>query len=85
MPSEKPVASANGTDEADLAKAFQELARGEQTASALEDQLTSMEARIEELLARAEREQQEAASGERQEPSSRDGSHEAQTDTREPK
>ncbi|GAB1735477.1 hypothetical protein NU219Hw_g3105t1 [Hortaea werneckii] len=85
MPSEKPVASANGTDEADLAKAFQELARGEQTASALEDQLTSMEARIEELLARAEREQQEAASGERQEPGSRNGSHEAGTNTHEPK
>ncbi|KAI7170340.1 hypothetical protein KC343_g6075 [Hortaea werneckii] len=85
MPSEKPVASTNGTDEADLAKAFQELARGEQTASALEDQLTSMEARIEELLARAEREQQEAASGERQESNSSDGTHGAQTDTREPK
>ncbi|TKA25841.1 hypothetical protein B0A50_05596 [Salinomyces thailandicus] len=62
MAADRPVASADGTEEADLAKAFQELARGERTATALENQLSSMEAKIEELLARAERDQQEAES-----------------------
>ncbi|KAF7504306.1 hypothetical protein GJ744_002495 [Endocarpon pusillum] len=37
--------------EADMAKAFQELARGEQTASALESRLTEVERRIDQLLA----------------------------------
>lgn len=40
-------------------QAFQELAKGERTATVLENQLSTMEAKIEELLARAEREQQE--------------------------
>ncbi|GAB7345393.1 hypothetical protein MBLNU457_3735t1 [Dothideomycetes sp. NU457] len=40
-------------EEADLAKAFQELAKGEQTATALENHLTALEARIEALLAQA--------------------------------
>ena len=40
-------------------QAFQELAKGERTATALENQLSAMEAKIEELLAQAEREQQE--------------------------
>lgn len=47
----------NWTDYAD--QALQELARGERTASALENQLTKMEARIEALLEQAEREQKE--------------------------
>jgi len=34
-------------------QAFQELAKGEQTAAALESHLTSLEARIEQLLAQA--------------------------------
>ncbi|KAK0333549.1 hypothetical protein LTR91_024708 [Friedmanniomyces endolithicus] len=59
MASEKPVASATGVGEADLAKAFQELAKGERAAAALENQLTSMEAKIEALLAQAEKEQEE--------------------------
>ncbi|KAL1303945.1 hypothetical protein AAFC00_000395 [Neodothiora populina] len=45
--------SING-EEADFAKAFQELARGEQTATALENHLTALEAKIEELLAQAD-------------------------------
>jgi hypothetical protein len=36
-------------------QAFQELAKGEQTAAALESQLTAMEARIEAMLAEAEK------------------------------
>ncbi|KAJ4518099.1 hypothetical protein HRR83_003445 [Exophiala dermatitidis] len=38
----------------EMAKAFQELARGEQTASALESKLDSIERRIEQLLASVE-------------------------------
>ncbi|KAK5164107.1 uncharacterized protein LTR77_010198 [Saxophila tyrrhenica] len=61
MAPEQPTATANAnsSEEADLAKAFQELAKGERTATALENQLNSMEARIEALLAQAEREKQE--------------------------
>ncbi|CZT17983.1 uncharacterized protein RCC_03822 [Ramularia collo-cygni] len=44
-------------DAANLAKAFQELAKGEQTAAALEKQLTAMEAKIEMLLAQTEEQQ----------------------------
>ncbi|KAL8999276.1 MAG: hypothetical protein Q9169_001821 [Polycauliona sp. 2 TL-2023] len=40
--------------DADIAKAFQELARGEQAASAMENQLTALEQRIDALLASAE-------------------------------
>lgn len=40
-------------------QAFQELAKGERTAAALENQLSQMEERIEALLAQAEREQKE--------------------------
>lgn len=57
MAPEKPEATANGSDEADLAKAFQELAKGERTATALESQLSTMEAKIEALLAQAEKDQ----------------------------
>lgn len=42
-----------------MMQAFQELARGERTATALENQLSTMEAKIEALLAQAERDQQE--------------------------
>jgi len=41
------------------AQAFQELARGERTATALENQLSAMEAKIEALLAQAEKDEQE--------------------------
>ena len=44
-------------------QAFQELAKGERTATALENQLNVMEARIEALLAEAEKEQKESAIG----------------------
>ncbi|KAF2717187.1 hypothetical protein K431DRAFT_298044 [Polychaeton citri CBS 116435] len=73
MAGDAPKASANGINEADLAKvplveeeirtdgataqAFQELAKGESTATALENQLSAMEAKIEELLVQAERDQ----------------------------
>ncbi|KAK3048501.1 hypothetical protein LTR09_010165 [Extremus antarcticus] len=59
MAPEKPVATASGAGEADLATAFQELAKGERTATALETQLNNMEAKIEALLAQAENDQQE--------------------------
>ncbi|KAI8935901.1 hypothetical protein NX059_007413 [Plenodomus lindquistii] len=45
--------------EADLAQAFKELQRGEQTAAALESHLDSLEKKIEELLAQAEKAEQE--------------------------
>lgn len=38
-------------------QAFQELAKGEQTASALENHLTALEAKIEALLAQADQQQ----------------------------
>ena len=41
-----------------IVKAFQELAKGEQTAAALENHLTNLEARIEQLLAQANQDQQ---------------------------
>ncbi|KAK5739416.1 hypothetical protein LTR17_005321 [Elasticomyces elasticus] len=59
MAPEKSDPSASRADEGDLVKAFQELAKGERTAAALENQLSSMEAKIEALLAEAEKEQQE--------------------------
>ncbi|KAB2570067.1 uncharacterized protein LTHEOB_12040 [Lasiodiplodia theobromae] len=43
--------------DADLAQAFKDLARGEQTASALENHLDALEARIEDLLAAADSQQ----------------------------
>ncbi|EKG14702.1 hypothetical protein MPH_08175 [Macrophomina phaseolina MS6] len=49
--------------DADLAQAFKDLARGEQTASALENHLDALEARIEELLAAADAQQQASAQG----------------------
>ncbi|KAK6434664.1 hypothetical protein LTR95_009151 [Oleoguttula sp. CCFEE 5521] len=48
----------SSADDGDLAKAFLELAKGERTAAALEQQLTSMEAKIEALLAQAEQDQE---------------------------
>jgi len=39
---------------AEFAKAFQELAKGERTASALESRLTNIESRIDQLLASIE-------------------------------
>ncbi|RMZ89113.1 hypothetical protein DV736_g3667, partial [Chaetothyriales sp. CBS 134916] len=43
----------------EMARAFQELAEGERTASALESQLDDIESRIEEMLASAEQYVQE--------------------------
>ncbi|KAF2141785.1 uncharacterized protein K452DRAFT_298450 [Aplosporella prunicola CBS 121167] len=40
-------------DGADLAQAFKDLARGERTASAMEDHLTALERKIDEMLAQA--------------------------------
>ncbi|EUC41566.1 hypothetical protein COCMIDRAFT_40261 [Bipolaris oryzae ATCC 44560] len=45
--------------EADLAQAFKELQRGEQTAAALEAHLDSIEKKIEALLAQAEKAEME--------------------------
>ncbi|KAL9014955.1 MAG: hypothetical protein Q9173_000409 [Seirophora scorigena] len=49
-----PQQPTSGLGEADFAQALQELARGEQTASAMEDQLTALEQKIDALLASAE-------------------------------
>lgn len=40
----------------DMAQAFQELAKGEKTASALESRLTDIESRIDQLLASIDKE-----------------------------
>ncbi|WPH03790.1 Hypothetical protein R9X50_00667300 [Acrodontium crateriforme] len=60
MVSEEPMVSADGLDGSDIAKALQELAKGERTATALENQLSSMEAKIDALLAQAEKDAEEA-------------------------
>ncbi|KAG7007205.1 hypothetical protein G7Y79_00011g031030 [Physcia stellaris] len=39
------------SDDADFAQAFQELAKGERTAAAMETQLTALERKIDDLLA----------------------------------
>ncbi|KAI4607190.1 hypothetical protein J4E83_009646 [Alternaria metachromatica] len=54
----------NGTgagpqSQAELAQAFKDLQRGEQTAAALENHLDSIEKQIEALLAQAEKAEQE--------------------------
>ncbi|CAI6341632.1 unnamed protein product [Periconia digitata] len=46
--------NASATAEPDFAKAFQELARGERAAAALENHLDSLERKIEDLLAKAD-------------------------------
>ncbi|GAB7349677.1 hypothetical protein MBLNU459_g0349t1 [Dothideomycetes sp. NU459] len=56
-PQKNGHAPAAAADDADFVKAFQELQRGEQTASALESHLTALEAKIEELLAQANQNQ----------------------------
>lgn len=54
-----PSTSIVRTLQADQIQAFQELAKGERTAAALEAQLTAMESKIDALLEQAEREQGE--------------------------
>jgi hypothetical protein len=49
--------------EADLAQAFKDLARGERTATALEQHLDALEERIEELLASAQENQKSIEAG----------------------
>ncbi|KAF1838713.1 hypothetical protein BDW02DRAFT_488523 [Decorospora gaudefroyi] len=59
MSNEQNGAGAASPSEADLAQAFKELQRGEQTAAALEGHLDSIEKKIEALLAQAEQAGQE--------------------------
>ncbi|KAF1929835.1 uncharacterized protein M421DRAFT_4264 [Didymella exigua CBS 183.55] len=49
--------------DADFAAAMKELARGEQTAAALEGHLDSLEKKIEELLAQAENAEKDMQTG----------------------
>ena len=63
-------------------KAFEDLARGERTASALESQLSSIEKKVDDLLAQAEGEQksvdqQQKASSAEDKQSSKDASNDA--------
>ncbi|KAI5271770.1 hypothetical protein E4T47_04896 [Aureobasidium subglaciale] len=51
MPPKQNGETEHDLQDADFAKAFQELNRGEQTASALENHLAVLEAKIDELLA----------------------------------
>ncbi|KAL8843558.1 MAG: hypothetical protein Q9170_000062 [Blastenia crenularia] len=62
MASQRPATDAG---DADISKALQELARGEQTASAMENKLTALEQKIDALLASAE--SQVTPNGEEQE------------------
>ncbi|KAL9621280.1 MAG: hypothetical protein Q9160_004301 [Pyrenula sp. 1 TL-2023] len=57
---------------ADLAQAFKDLAKGEQAASALENRLTSVEQKIDELLERAEKDELIANSTPSTNPQSKD-------------
>ncbi|KAI9663547.1 MAG: hypothetical protein M1831_002556 [Alyxoria varia] len=72
----------HGISEADIAQAFEDLARGERTASALENQLSSVEKRVDDLLAQAEidqksLEQQEKASSAEEKKFPKDASDDA--------
>ncbi|KAI4721825.1 hypothetical protein E4T48_01901 [Aureobasidium sp. EXF-10727] len=51
MPPKQNGETEHDLQDADFAKAFQELNRGEQTATALENHLAALEAKIDELLA----------------------------------
>ncbi|KAG9998429.1 hypothetical protein KCU78_g16441, partial [Aureobasidium melanogenum] len=51
MPPKQNGETEHDLQDADFAKAFQELSRGEQTATALENHLSALEAKIDELLA----------------------------------
>lgn len=62
MSSQRPIPDQTdpiNAGDADFAQAFKDLARGEKTASALERQLSAMEKKIDELLAQAEKDQEE--------------------------
>jgi hypothetical protein len=64
MASPQPNGDASYTrPEADLAQAFEDLDRGERTASALEQHLDALEERIEELLAHAQENQRSIEAG----------------------
>ncbi len=74
----QPNGDASSTlPEADLAQAFNDLARGERTASALEKHLDTLEKRIEELLVRAQENQRSIEAGNGQ-PSRRSSSSASQ-------
>jgi len=64
MTSPQPNGDTSSTrPEEDLAQAFKDLARGERTASALEQHLDALERRIEELLAHAQEDQRSIETG----------------------
>ncbi|KAH7266963.1 uncharacterized protein BKA55DRAFT_553892 [Fusarium redolens] len=50
----KPSASGSSSGDADLAQAYRDLARGEQAATALENNLSSLESRLDAILAALE-------------------------------
>ncbi|PNS13818.1 hypothetical protein CAC42_1309 [Sphaceloma murrayae] len=71
---EGPLSAA--TEEADLAKAFQAIAQGEQTATQLENNLSKLEAKIDELMKQAN-ENQEVVQAAKAEKASTDTTGEA--------
>ena len=74
----QPNGDASSTlPEADLAQAFKDVARGERTASALEQHLDTLEKRIEELLVHAQENQRNIEAGNGQ-PSPRSSSSPSQ-------
>lgn len=56
-----------------MVQAFQELAKGERTATALENQLSAMEAKIEALLEQAEQNQRAVEQAKKQQDSDTKG------------
>ncbi|EXM36181.1 hypothetical protein NW761_000616 [Fusarium oxysporum] len=50
----KPPASGSSSGDADLAQAYRDLARGEQAATALENNLSNLESRLDAILAALE-------------------------------
>ncbi|EWZ98009.1 hypothetical protein BFJ63_vAg1755 [Fusarium oxysporum f. sp. narcissi] len=50
----KPLASGSSSGDADLAQAYRDLARGEQAATALENNLSNLESRLDAILAALE-------------------------------
>ncbi|KAF1987833.1 hypothetical protein K402DRAFT_329876 [Aulographum hederae CBS 113979] len=61
-----------GGHEADFARALKELAKGEQTAAAMENHLDNVERKIEELLKQAEEDEKKMKQGKANESTSSD-------------
>ncbi|KAF2206036.1 hypothetical protein GQ43DRAFT_467573 [Delitschia confertaspora ATCC 74209] len=68
MVAEQDRDARNTPQEPDFAQVFQELARGERTATALENHLDALEKKIEELLAKADDEERKLTQDTKEQP-----------------